>query len=258
MNKLSHRVFNYILLLLGAIGVIDFVVLVIMAKAVLNFGIIFPGAVGICLIVYALLRIYNKGNIIKNSVLRKLTTIIIICFVVSFLLVQVLIIVSAQTDENVQVDYLVILGAGLKGDQITLTFRNRLDKGLEFLSKHPSAKVVVTGGQGVGETISEAEAMERYLVQKGIDIDRIIKEDKATSTMENFKYSKKILQSIDNKNEYRIMVITNEFHMFRSKMLAKRNGFIPYGMPAKTNIYILPNSCIREYFALIKSFIFDR
>ncbi len=258
MYKPQHRILNYLLLLIGIIGVMDFILLVILAKAVLNFGIIFPGVVGTCLIVYALLRIYNKGNIIKNRVLRRIIAFFIGCLIVSFLLAQGLIFVSAQTDENVEVDYLVILGAGLKGDQITLTFRNRLDKGLEFLTEHPNMKVVVTGGQGPGETISEAEAMERYLVQKGISTDRIIKEDKATSTMENFKYSRKILQSFDNKNEFRIVIITNEFHMFRSKMLAKRNGFSPYGMPAKTNVYILANSCIREYFAIIKSLIFDR
>ena len=100
--------------------------------------------------------------------------------------------------------------------------------------------------------------MAGYLVGHGIEASRIIKEMKATSTQENFKYSRKILldeEHID-KNP-KVMVVTSDFHMFRAKMLAYRNDFIPYSLPAKTWFGILPNNMFREYFAVIKSLIFD-
>jgi uncharacterized SAM-binding protein YcdF (DUF218 family) len=90
----------------------------------------------------------------------------------------------------------------------------------------------------------------------GIKEERIIKEDKSTSTMENFKNTKEIVLK-DNSENIRILIVTNDFHMFRAKLLARRNGFIPYGLPSSTPWSILPNCYIREYFAVLKSLVFD-
>lgn len=153
---------------------------------------------------------------------------------------------------------MIILGAGLIGDYVPPTLQYRLNKGVEYLNKNPDLKVIVTGGQGPGETVTEAYAMEKYLINKGVDASRIIKEDKATSTFENFKFSKEILDEISDKEDYSVIIVTNGFHMFRSKMIAERVGFTAYRLPTKTNLNVLVNCYVREYFAVIKSFIFDR
>ncbi|MFZ5985723.1 MAG: YdcF family protein [Bacillota bacterium] len=258
MGVKIRKLFDYGILIIGLLGILDFVFLMLI-NTVINFGILFPLVAGIILTITAILRLTGRGHLIRirNTFIRRLFIACIIMFLASFILVEGAIIVSANTDKNVKVDCLIILGAGLKGDQITLTFKNRLDKGIEYLKENPDIKVIVTGGQGPGETITEAEAMEGYLVKNGINKDRIIKEDRATSTSENIKYSKEILQKLTGKSSYRIMIVTNDFHMFRSKMIARRNGFTAYGVPAETNIFVLVNCYIREYFAVIKTFLFD-
>lgn len=246
-------------MVLGALGILNFMFMLLI-DAVMNFGTVFPGVVGTLLFVIGLLQLTNRGRFltVKNVFLKRIGIAAIVIFVISFVMIQAIMLFSIRTDQDVEVDYLVILGGGLKDDQIPLTVRNRLDKGLEFIEKYPDIKVIVTGGQGRGQTITEAEAMERYLMENNISADRIIKEERATSTMENFKYSKAILEKLTGRSDYKVMVVTNGFHLFRAKVLAERNGFEPYGMPARTNPYLLANHCIREYFAIIKSYLFDR
>ncbi len=194
----------------------------------------------------------------KKVVNNKWLVAIIVFFISSFFLIEGLIIMNGKPDEKYKVDYLVILGSGLHGEILSPTLLDRMEKALEFIKKNSKTKIVVSGGQGKGETISEAEAMKRYLILNGVTIEKIIKEDQSTSTLENLKFTKKILKKIDGKKIHKIMIVSNDFHLFRAKFIAKRNGFVPYGLPSKTISYIIPKYYIREYFAVWKSFIFDR
>ena len=89
--------------------------------------------------------------------------------------------------------------------------------------KNPEALIVVTGGKGLQETVTEAYAMEKYLIENGVDKKIILKEEKAVSTYENIKFSKKILDGCLT-DEYSVVVITNHFHIFRGVTMAKRSG----------------------------------
>jgi uncharacterized SAM-binding protein YcdF (DUF218 family) len=177
---------------------------------------------------------------------------------ISFILLEGLIIYGGYSKEDIKADYLMILGGGLHDDRITPALEERLLTGIEYLVKYPEAKVIVSGGLGFGQTVTEAEAMGEYLIKEGISADRIISEDKATSTMENFIFSRKILEKNGDLKNDKLVKVTNDFHMYRSKLLAGRNGFVPYGISCSTPLYIRANCYIREYFALIKSFLFDR
>ena len=94
-------------------------------------------------------------------------------------------------------DAVIVLGAGLRGENLSLILRNRLDAAVEYYNENPEAVIVVSGGQGPDEDIPEAEAMERYLYEQGVPLNKIIKEDKSTSTEENFKFSKELLETYD-------------------------------------------------------------
>lgn len=247
---------NKLYIFLGIIGILDTLILII-ANTV-NVGILFPGVVGLILTFIGINREYRIFNVsISNKKVRTILRFLIIAWVISFVMIEGLIVFSPKSEENAKVDYLIILGGGLKGEQPSLALLERLEKGVAYLNKNPDILVVVSGGQGLGETITEAEAMKRYLIEQGIEADRIIKEETSTSTMENFKNTKEILNK-DNDEKVKILIITNDFHMFRSKILAGRNGFVSYGMACKTPWVILPNCYIREYFAVVKSFAFDR
>lgn len=165
---------------------------------------------------------------------------------------------SYRKDTNTP-DYVIILGAGLYGDYPSQILRYRLDSGVELLSNLPEdVKVIVSGGQGPGETITEAEAMKRYLVDKGIDEARIIKEEASTNTLENLENSMDLIKKIDSKEDLSITLVTSTFHTYRSRLLADRVGFHKvYCWNAPVNSNIEGSYYFRECFALAKSLVFD-
>lgn len=245
------------LFVIGGLGLLDFLLLMSYGT-VINTGILLPPVIGVLCIIYAFLRVSGLIHHIKippfiSIFLKGIISLVILTFII----IEAFIAYSIYPDKNTDADYLIILGAGLKGDQMTLTFKNRVDKGLAYLTVNKNVKAVVTGGQGYGETISEAAAMSRYLIAHGISPQRIIKEEKATSTKENFKFSKQLLDKLTGQNHYKAIIVTSDFHMFRSKLLARRNGFEPYGLPSPTWIGVLPNCFMREYLAVIKTLLFD-
>ena len=152
-------------------------------------------------------------------------------------------------------DAVIVLGAAVHGRTVSLPLKYRLDKAAEYLNKNKGAVVVVSGGQGNQEDISEAAAMEAYLIKEGIDKNRIVKEEKSTSTYENFEFSKKIL---DEKlgADYKTVFVTNEFHVFRAERIAKNAGFEEIShIGAKIDWYTVPANCLRECAAVLKFFI---
>lgn len=176
--------------------------------------------------------------------------------VLQFLAVIGLIFLNGVSDEETETDYLIILGAGLEGETPSVQLLERLRTGSGYLKRHPDTIVIVTGGQGRGEDITEAEAMRRYLVRDGIGEERIILEPKATSTMENFRYSRQLIEGMTGGKAAEITFVTNKYHIFRSRILARRNGLEAYAL-ATGGFQGAWTRYFREYFAFIKSLIFD-
>ncbi|MDX8368058.1 YdcF family protein [Cytobacillus sp. IB215665] len=164
---------------------------------------------------------------------------------------------KAQNDSIPEdIDYIMVLGSGLKDGKPSATLQNRLNTALDFMKEYPDIKVITTGGTGIGEVRSEGEAMEEYLISLGVEESLIIPETDATSTFENLLYSKGLIDDFENNN--RIAIVTSDFHLLRAKMLAKRLDYDPYGVSAKTPLYETVYSHIREYAALVNSFFFNK
>lgn len=248
-----------ILLLFAFLGIADTALMFIIGGGI-NLGTLLPGVCGVMLLCWlALMR--NKTP--DFSFLRRFslqsTLFYLFCLgALSFVAVQTLILSHAFFSDAPETDWCIVLGAGLRDGKPTLTLQRRLLTAVDYLEKHPTAKVIVSGGLDFGETITEAEAMRKYLVEKGISQERIHQEDRATSTLENLRFSKAIIDSANTDSNTRISVISNEFHLFRVRMLAKRLDMEVALIPAPTPWYLLPNVCIREYFAIAKSFVVDR
>lgn len=148
-------------------------------------------------------------------------------------------------------DYLVVLGARVRGETPSLTLKARLDVAYNYLKASPETKAILSGGQGEGEDISEAEAMRRYLVERGIDASRLYLEDKSRDTTENLKYSFEIIDDEDAS----VVVVTNRFHVLRGKMIAKDIGREVSGIGADTLLFLIPTYYLREFFAVVVEFI---
>ena len=150
-------------------------------------------------------------------------------------------------------DYIIILGSRIRKDgTLTPLLKARVDKAIEFANKQyeKTKKRIVyipSGGKGKDEIISEAEAIEKYLIEKGIDKKQIIIEDKSTSTTENMKFSK---EKIDNiKKNAKVSFSTTNYHVFRSGVIAYEQGIDCEGIGSKTKWYFYSNALIREFIA---------
>lgn len=224
-----------------------------------NFAEFYFG-LGVLLIALGLVKKKSKKEYILIRP-GKTRTIIKICFFIglaSFVLIEGCIIQSAISKHRQKSDYLVILGAGLRGEVPSTALYQRLYAGLEYIEINPTVKIVVSGGLGPGESITEAEAMERFLIKHGVAKSKIIKEEKSTSTLENLKFTTKILDELEKKENIEVTIVTNNFHVFRAKFLAQRQGLKVYGYPAPLHPMLVPTYFAREYLAIINSFIFDR
>jgi len=148
-------------------------------------------------------------------------------------------------------DYIIVLGARVKGTVPSLALQERIDSAAEYLLENKSTIAIASGGKGRGEEISEAESIKKELVAYGIDESRIILEDQSTDTYENIGFSKKLIPE-DAKSG---LLVTNDFHIFRAKMIAANEGLDLAGLPAKTPIQAVIKSYIREYLALTKYYL---
>lgn len=141
---------------------------------------------------------------------------------VIIIVVYALIILIASIDfDTDNADYLVVLGHRLVGDLLSLTLIMRLDKAVKYLKTNPNTKVILSGGKTKNNNITEAMAMEEYLIQKHISKDRIIKEMYALDTIDNIKYSKELIKD----NNSKVVVLSSRYHILRIKMISKMLNF---------------------------------
>ena len=188
----------------------------------------------------------------------KFIALVFIIFVSSIIIIEALIIFAGNKIENKEVDYLIVLGARLYGETPSPSLLERLKSAKIYLTDKKNVKVVVSGGQGTDEDVPEGYAMSKYLMENGIDKNRIIIEDKSTTTFENLRFSLDKIRDEDDRENIKVLIVTNKYHVFRSKFLARRLGMISYGLGTKTPTTTILTSYIREYFAVIKSLFYDK
>ncbi len=146
-------------------------------------------------------------------------------------------------------DYVLVLGAQVRGRTPSYNLARRLDAALGYLLENPGTKAILSGGQGPGEEISEAQAMAEYLEEKGISKERMILEDASVNTYENISFSR---AKMEGENP-RVVLVTNNFHVYRSVGIARKQGLTRVeGLGASVMWYTVPNLYLREAFAVIK------
>lgn len=151
------------------------------------------------------------------------------------------------------VDFVVVLGAGLMGGRrVSPLLASRLERGravYESLDGANGPMLIVSGGKGSDERLSEAEAMENYLVERGFPADRVLKEDQSRTTEENLLYSAALMSEV-RPDGYRCVVVTNDFHSYRAALIARDLGVPAQVAGSPTAAYFLPSATIREFIAV--------
>lgn len=242
------RKIKAILLILGILTLAFAVASVFLVN--FNFGIIIIFGISCVLISYGLF--FEK--LVK---LKWVTYSILAVFVLFLTMILFIGFYGGADNATFDEDVAIVLGAGVRGEQVSQMLAYRLDKAAEYSAKNPKAVIVVSGGQGPQEDITEALAMERYLLDKGVAKERIIKEEDATSTYENFLYSKKILDEMFDR-PYNTVIITNGFHIFRAVKLAKILELDVTHYHAKIEWYSVTISYSRECLATLKMWLLGK
>ncbi len=149
---------------------------------------------------------------------------------------------------------LIVLGGGIIGEEPSLMLRRRLNAAYRYMEKNPEATCIVSGGQAKDEIIPEALAMKKYLVSIGIAEEKIILEDKSENTLQNLKFSYKLLPQKDAA----IIIVSDAFHQFRADMYAKNVGINSYALSSKTPWGLVPVYWLRETIAIPVAFFLTR
>lgn len=247
--------------------------ILILAELILLWVFIFPitlkilnigNAIGIafcvaCLIVTAFSE--KAGCIVQKLWNAKAGKIVCIAFIIVVILCIVYAVMlsalmaKASNNPPKEPDILIVLGCKVNGSTPSQMLRRRLDATYEYMLDNEDVKCIVSGGKGANEDISEAQAMYNYLTAKGISADRIIIEDKSTSTKENLEFSKAILDELNLP--YNITIVSDSYHQFRAKLIAQELGYENiHSVSGYTRTALIPTYWIREWLGITAQLVF--
>ena len=233
-----------VLLIVGALALANVAFMHLVANPTIAFTLQAVIAVG--LIAYA---------IFFNKIPRKIhMTAGILCLIpITFALF--LFIYGNVNNVDYNEDVVIVLGAGINGETVTRPLERRLIAAINYWNRNPDAYIIVCGGLGNRATITEAEAMARYLIARGIPQERIILEDQSTSTYENLTFAKEILNE-QFPEGFRAVVITNDFHIYRAVRTARQVGISAGHLGASIAWYTWPVNYLREMLAVLNMWAF--
>lgn len=251
MSKTSTKIIGTVFTILGACVLINALIYSLLSNP--SLGSWLTLALGAFLTVVG---IFFTKIISKIPGAALITVIVLFC--ITFSLFSFLYIFGSADTSSTNEDVLIVLGCGVKGNEPGRNLKDRLDRAILYHRENPDALIIVSGGKGDDENVSEAFAMEQYLIKNGVPADLIIKEEKATSTEENFIFSKEILDTLFD-DTYVATFITNDFHIYRSSRLAALVGFEnTTHAHADTAWYtVIPNG-LRECITVLKLWILDQ
>lgn len=173
--------------------------------------------------------------VVSLAVFYLLSVLTIFCFS------AVLNLIHVRKRKNL--DYIIVLGSGIIQDQVTPLLASRIEEGIRLLKENQNATLILSGGQGPGETVPESVAMYDYCLKQGIDPKRMKKETESKNTEQNLAFSYAL---INNRNA-KIAIVTTRYHVFRALELARRANIPCIGYGSKTKWYFTLNALLREF-----------
>ena len=254
---MKKRILRIALIAIGVLGLIWFLTPYAVGR-IMNLGN-GTGAVIMALIIaygvfmpkinQAIKKLYAKkiGKVILTGILVMVAAVILLAGVETAFMIKA---ATAKPSENATV---VVLGCRAYGSRPSIMLASRLDAAYEYLTEHPDAICIVSGGQGPDESMPEAECMYLYLTEKGIAPERIYQENRSTSTRENLLFSQEIIEAEGLNPE--IAIVTNEYHEYRAGMVADALEMEHSAVPARTPLWLFPTYYIRELYGIIYEWV---
>ena len=234
------------ILIMGILLTADAAAVAVMLRA--GIGVSF--AIGVFLMLWG----FNYRNLKEGNGFMKFLNVIFKLFLAYIIGMSCFLAVfGLMTDTNYNEDYAVVLGCAVRNSQPMPDLVQRLDTTVDYCEKNPNATVIVSGGQGWDENVSEAQVMYDYLISNGVSATRIVREDASRNTRENMTLSDAAVNGALKSSS--VVTITNDYHVFRAKMYASQYGINTHTLGATTKWYLIPVSYVRETLAMIKMFI---
>ena len=251
---------------------IYYVVIVVYSGFSTSFSLFWPILAALLIFLSLGIHIYRRrSDMIPLWIPVSIGTAFAACTLV-FVITELLIGGSALTSKAQAADYVIVLGAKVQGTELSNSLKARLDRAIQYAEEYPNTVLVLSGGKGEGEEISEARVMYDYLLYNGVPAEKLLIEDQSSNTVENITFSRKVIE----RQEYykaqaarahlmeqyrarseddmiRIGVLTSNYHVFRAKAIAKKQEiWNPVGITASGDPVLSVHMWIREGFAVLK------
>lgn len=225
---------------------------------VMNIFVLIPAFLGLFLLVLPLIRKYI--NRFSEKIRRRITRIFISLIIIAALFITTELIViwtNIPMGNAPAKSVVIVLGAQVVNSRPTLILAGRIKAAADYLTAHPDAVCIASGGRGADEDISEAKCIHDTLVSDyHIDAGRIYMDDTSYNTSQNLENSANIILANDLSTN--VLLATDGFHLFRAKTLAGWKGLTPYSCPASTDKRLILYLYIRELFGIPKTLLLDR
>lgn len=242
----------------GAVLILD--ALVVLFVSSMHTGIVATFVIGVLYVFYGLFRhraLSGARSAARQGPPRWLRILVPSFSVLMLLFFAGLAVIGRMDTATRDEDAVVVLGTAVKDGEVTPALRSRLDVAVDHANANPDAVIVVAGGLPPGETVTEALAMKRYLVSRGVAEHRIIQEARSTSTFENFAHAKDLLDARLG-TEYTTAFVTSDYHVLRAAGIAETAGVRATHVHADTPWYEVPVDYVREALAITKFVVTGR
>lgn len=239
---------KFILIFIGATALLWY--LAPLAARIFNIGNALGTIASTALILFGVF--YDKIPIVPKKIIISLVGVFLVIFVIpiSFNMAK-----YANYKADSGAETVIVLGCKVNGTRPSKYLYDRCCTAAEYLEKNPNSSAVLSGGQGPDEGISEAECMKNTLIEMGIDEKRLYLEDKSTNTRENISFSKKIID--ENNLSANVLVVTNEFHEYRSKLICDKCGLNFSSKSSRSSFYTFLTFYTRELLSIANQILFN-
>lgn len=256
----KHLLVRFVLVILGALAVALFIIPLTHSASV-NIGSVTGIVCSLLLLCYGLfMNPFHRllGKIWKKKAGKWFLSLcaVVLSLIAGCVITETIFMIKGANTKPLGDEVVVVLGCRAYKDKPSLSMIERLDEAYGYLQEHKECTVILSGGQGEGETLSEAEVMYQYLKELGIEEQRMIKEDRSRDTFENLSNVKKIMEERGLGKE--VAIVTSEYHAYRSSLIAKEVGLESTSIPAKTAWWLFPTYYVREMYGILHQWIFGR
>ncbi len=209
-------------------------IVILLELPMYRFSALICAAIAAVLAAFPLLCLLGRAHPGCARVLKALLCSVLIVGILICTVTGAVVLRASSGNPETACDYIVVLGAAVYGSVPSLTLSERINAAYSYLQAHPGTTCIVSGGQGGGETITEALCMYRALTNRGIESSRIWMEDRATSTHENLKFALQLIGERTGSRPETLGIVSSEYHLFRAGLFAAAQDIDAIGIPART------------------------